>query len=251
MQLNAEQIAAIEHFDTSLLIEGGAGTGKTTVIAHKIAYALQNNLVIPESILVFSFSSELIDELKKMVADIVQTTVKKPRFTIVHSFCASILRQHSEELGLTPKFAVYNHEEQLSVLSEILYGMPELDENYQNPKKIQEMIRKLKNDLIDFDVYSKNRKDDIFDAEFNDIYEAYQYHLVKHDAVDLDDLVLLTVKLFKNCPDILTNYRDRPRTGPRLFVLSASYCPSIFLMKLLSHFLERFKTRVCAIAYFS
>lgn len=211
--LNSEQKQAVQYPNGPLLILAGAGSGKTRVLTRKIAYQLSQG-VEPPSILAVTFTNKASKEMKLRIQDIVGETLAKGLWVgTFHSVCGKILRrditQYQTETGRrwTQNFVIYDETESMAAVKAAI-AEQNLDPKLYIPKTIRYMISDLKNNMIDAYQYASQAKD--FRAEnLALIYDAYESIMVRNNALDFDDLLMITVKLLQSQPKVLDTYHDQ------------------------------------------
>jgi len=236
-QLNPQQRAAVEAVDGPVLILAGAGSGKTRVITHRIAYLIQQRGVAPDSILAVTFTNKAAAEMAERVEKLIgHTTLAKPLVATFHSFCVRVLRRDIEALrvnneGLTRTFAIYDEADQQAVVKAAMRRMG-LDDKQLTPRTVLSKISWAKNHMIDPQEYYLSSSDPTSERVAH-IYEAYKKELRKANALDFDDLLLEAVRLFKSSAEVRERYNRRYR-----YLLIDEYQdtnrPQYELMKLLA-----------------
>ena len=205
-KMNDMQKKAVFHTEGPLLILAGAGSGKTTVLVNRIAYILDMGLCQPWQILAITFTNKAAGELKDRIASVVDYGAQDIWASTFHSTCARILRRYGDRIGYTSHFTVYDTDDQRRLMKEILKKLG-VDEKILPHRTVLAEISRAKDkmqgpkDLKSTDTYN-SRLNMISDA-----YEMYQQRLKTSDAMDFDDLLCNTVKLFRECPDVLEMYQ--------------------------------------------
>lgn len=205
--LNPMQKEAVQHVEGPLLILAGAGSGKTRVLIHRIAYLIFEKKVDPNNILALTFTNKAADEMKKRLADLIGPDGRKVWTSTFHSMCVRILRKEIQNLEYNQNFVIYDSQDQLTVVKNILKER-NLDEKKHPPKQIIDKISNYKNQLIGPGESSKFALS-YFDEIVTDIYKEYQTKLFNFSALDFDDLIMLLVRLFREKPEILDKYQER------------------------------------------
>lgn len=236
-QLNPRQREAVEAVDGPVLILAGAGSGKTRVITHRIAYLIQQRGVAPDSILAVTFTNKASAEMAERVEKLIgHATLAKPLVATFHSFCVRLLRRDIEALrvnneGLTKSFAIYDEADQQAVVKAAMRRMG-LDDKQLTPRVVLSKISWAKNHMIDPQEYYLNSSDPTSERVAH-IFEAYRKDLRKANALDFDDLLLEAVRLLKSSSDVRVRYNRRYR-----YLLIDEYQdtnrPQYELMKLLA-----------------
>ncbi|MCL4378114.1 MAG: exodeoxyribonuclease V subunit gamma [Actinobacteria bacterium] len=206
-ELNTQQLKAVLDSENSLLIFAGAGSGKTRVLTYKIAYLIREKGVDPFKILAITFTNKAANEMKKRVISLVGSVGQYMWVSTFHSFCARLLRREISRLGYSEKFLIYDSDDSLKLISRCVADAG-YDVKTVSPKSVQETISASKNKLKDHEGFIKKAFDP-FEKIVAQIFPRYQNELIKADALDFDDLLLLTVKLFKDYPDIRKKYQDQ------------------------------------------
>ncbi len=208
--LNPVQRQAVQHAEGPLLLLSGAGSGKTRVITHRIAYLLRHHRVSLFNILAVTFTNKAAGEMKSRLEGLVgEETTKLIWVSTFHASCARILRRDIERLGFSRSFTIYDTVDQLAVIKEILKNL-QMREEMNNPKAVLSQISKAKNDFVTPDEFMQTA-DGYFEENIAKIYPLYQDYLRENNSLDFDDLIGLTVKLFNSCPDVLDYYRNKFR----------------------------------------
>jgi len=203
--LNPEQLRAVEYVGGPELIFAGAGSGKTKVLAHKVAYLIENKVVAPQNILAVTFTNKAAQELRARVGTYVG---KKAAFVNVgtfHAICARLLRREIGHLGYSPTFTIYDEHDQLSLVKKVI-SEASVVLNGVTPKTIHSRISYLKNHLLTPEEFAP-RPGVPADKLVKFIYPLYQQALVRADALDFDDLLILPLRIFNEQPKVLAKYR--------------------------------------------
>jgi DNA helicase II / ATP-dependent DNA helicase PcrA len=212
--LNKKQQEAVEIKEAPVLVIAGAGSGKTKVLTHRIAYLIFQNKVNPGNILAVTFTNKAAQEMKDRVEflskDISGSKIIKGLWMgTFHAICARILRQEIETLGYDKNFVIYDKADQLSQIRRCL-NILNLDSKKYSPNVISSIIDKAKNNLEDVELFEYNAVS-YFKKIIVKIYQQYQKELFENNALDFGDLILLTVKLLRERPEILENYQNKFR----------------------------------------
>ncbi len=244
--LNPEQRSAVEAPEGPLLILAGAGSGKTRVITHRIAWLIQEKNIAPDSILAVTFTNKAAGEMAERVNQLLgHSTLAKPLISTFHSFCVRILRRDVEALkvgdkGLTRAFTIFDENDQSGLVKQIMKRMG-LDTKQLTPRTVLSRISWAKNHMVDPQDYFLGSKDPSSERVAH-IFKAYQDELRKNNAMDFDDLLLEAVRLLKSSAEVRERYQRRYQ-----YVLVDEYQdtnrPQYELMKLLAG--ER--KNVCAV----
>jgi DNA helicase II / ATP-dependent DNA helicase PcrA len=235
--LNPEQRAAVEAAEGPLLILAGAGSGKTRVITHRIAWLIQEKNVAPDSILAVTFTNKAAGEMAERVNQLLgHSSLAKPLISTFHSFCVRVLRRDVEALkvgdkGLTRSFTIFDENDQQGIVKQIMKRMG-LDTKQLTPRTVLSRISWAKNHMVDPQDYFLSSKDPASERVAH-IFKAYQVELLKNNAMDFDDLLLEAARLLKVSKEVRERYQRRYQ-----YVLVDEYQdtnrPQYELMKLLA-----------------
>jgi DNA helicase-2/ATP-dependent DNA helicase PcrA len=212
--LNERQQEAVKVKEAPTLVIAGAGSGKTKVLTHRIAYLIFQKKINPGNILAVTFTNKAAQEMKDRIEfiskDISDRNIMKGLWMgTFHSICARILRQEIDVLGYDKNFVIYDKGDQLSMIRRCLNTL-DLDSKKYSPNIISSIIDKAKNYLEDPELFEYNALN-YFKKIVAKVYTQYQEELFENNALDFNDLILLTVKLFKDRPEILENYQNKFR----------------------------------------
>jgi DNA helicase-2/ATP-dependent DNA helicase PcrA len=205
--LNPEQQNAVKATDGPLLLMAGAGSGKTRVLTHRIGYLIVEKRVNPYNILALTFTNKAAREMRDRIRKMMGGTAEEIWISTFHSMCVRILRRDIDRIGFNRNFTILDTTDQLSVVKGILKEK-NLDPKKFDPRAILGSISSAKNELID-PVEFKKTANDYFEKIVCDVYEEYQKRLHKNQALDFDDLIMLTINLFKRVPDVLVYYQRK------------------------------------------
>ncbi|NNN36898.1 DNA helicase PcrA [Streptomyces sp. S3(2020)] len=207
--LNENQRAAVVHSDTPLLIVAGAGSGKTRVLTHRIAYLLAERNVHPGQILAITFTNKAAGEMKERVEQLVGPRANAMWVMTFHSACVRILRRESKKLGFTSSFSIYDAADSKRLMALVCRDL-DLDPKRFPPKSFSAKISNLKNELIDEEDFAAQATDG-FEKTLAQAYAMYQSRLREANALDFDDLIMTTVNLLRAFPDVAEHYHRRFR----------------------------------------
>lgn len=208
--LNKEQREAVVTTQGPLLILAGAGSGKTKTLTTRIAYLLQEENVSSHEILAITFTNKAAGEMKERIIDLVGFLGERIWAGTFHSMCLRILRMEIEEVGYKPNFVIYDESDQQTLLKQILKEQ-NLDEKKFPPRLLANTISNFKNELLDPQSARKYINGDFIMEKNVEIYDIYQERLKQNNAVDFDDIIMLTVQLFERNAEILAKYQSRFR----------------------------------------
>ena len=203
------QREAVQHTEGPLLILSGAGSGKTRVITHRVAYLIKHHRVSPFRILAVTFTNKAANEMKERLDRLLGEGMSKNLWvSTFHSTCARILRRDIEHLdGFTSNFTIYDKSEQVTVVKDILRQFG-LDDKMYNPRTIHDLICSAKNKYIKPSNYADSA-DGFYEKIVAQVYPLYQDTLRKNNALDFDDLLNFTVELFRKYPAVLEYYQNK------------------------------------------
>ncbi|MFE2036396.1 ATP-dependent DNA helicase [Streptomyces scopuliridis] len=207
--LNEEQRAAVAHTGSPLLIVAGAGSGKTRVLTHRIAYLLGSRSVHPGQILAITFTNKAAGEMKERVGQLVGPRANAMWVMTFHSACVRILRRESKRLGFTSSFSIYDAADSKRLMALVCRDL-DLDPKRYPPKSFSAKISNLKNELIDEETFADQATDG-FEKILAEAYRMYQARLREANALDFDDIIMTTVHLLQAFPDVAEHYRRRFR----------------------------------------
>ncbi|MBI1938766.1 MAG: UvrD-helicase domain-containing protein [Ignavibacteriales bacterium] len=205
--LNQEQLKAVEYNAGPHMIVAGAGSGKTRVLTYKIAYLIENGLE-PEAILALTFTNKAAKEMKDRIKSLVGKKAEEIWMGTFHSIFARILRVEAANLKYRSNFSIYDREDSVSLVNNILQN---LNINLENltPNGVQHKISNLKNQMIYPEDFEKTMTATLADKKFLEIYTEYNKRLFENNAMDFDDLLLKPIELFMNNPKILGKYKKQ------------------------------------------
>jgi len=204
--LNDKQQEAVLTTEGPVLILAGAGSGKTTALTHRIAYLVTEKKVSPQSIMAVTFTNKAADEMRERVEGLVGQSLS-PTLGTFHSICAKILRIDGRYLGFEPHFTIYDYADQQSLVKDVMEDLA-IDSKQFAPKAVLAHISGAKNELLGPKEY-EDRVSDFFQGVVAKIYPKYQEALEKSQAMDFDDLIMRTVQLFREFPEVLKKYQER------------------------------------------
>lgn len=205
--LNKEQQEAVKHTDGPLLIMAGAGSGKTRVLTHRIAYLMGEKDVAAQNILAITFTNKAAREMKSRVSQLVGPQGYYMWVSTFHSMCVRILRRDIEKIGYSNNFTILDSSDQLSAVKQVLRNL-NIDMKQFEPRAMLNKISGLKNELITPQEYS-DKAGNFYDRQVSQVYVAYQKMLKKNQSLDFDDLIMETIHLFKRVPEVLEYYQRR------------------------------------------
>jgi len=206
-ELNPAQREAVEAIAGPVLILAGPGSGKTRVIAHRIAYLIKVCGVSPRRIMAVTFTNKAAREMVARLQRLVRGSVKDLTLVTFHAICARILRIDGKATGVDPGFVIYDEEDQLSLLKRAMQET-DIDPKQYTPRAIAAKIGAAKSHMLTPEDYLQRGRS-YFEEISGRVYERYQQLLTQSNALDFDDLLMKVVQLFKNTPEILARYQER------------------------------------------
>ncbi|WP_058486569.1 DNA helicase PcrA [Defluviitalea phaphyphila] len=206
--LNPKQKEAVLQTKGPVLILAGAGSGKTRVLTHRIAYLIEKENVLPWKILAITFTNKAAKEMRERVNALVGEMAEEIWVSTFHSACVRILRKDIDKLGYNRSFTIYDTADQKNIIKECLKELNYNEKNYPI-NNVLGTISNQKNELIGPEEFYKNSKGDFRKEKLANIYEMYQKKLESNNALDFDDIIFKTVELFLYHPDILEYYQNR------------------------------------------
>ena len=207
--LNKEQEEAVLHVDGPLLILAGAGSGKTRVLTHRIAYLIEEQQVKPWNIMAITFTNKAAEEMRERVDKIVGFGSDSVWVATFHSTCVRMLRRFIDRIGYENNFTIYDTDDQKTLIKEVC-KMLDIDTKLHKDRFLMSAISSAKNEMISPEQYEREASD-WSQRTVAQVYATYQEKLKKNNALDFDDLLVKTVELFERCPDVLENFQERFR----------------------------------------
>jgi DNA helicase-2/ATP-dependent DNA helicase PcrA len=207
--LNPQQRAAVVHEGGPLLIVAGAGSGKTRVLAHRIAYLLAERHVAPRQILAITFTNKAAGEMKTRVEALTGAQARSMWLMTFHSACVRILRREADRFGYPSSFSIYDQADSQRLMALVCREL-ELDAKQHPPKAMLNQVSNLKNELIDYESAAA-KASGYREKALAQAYAEYQRRLVAAGAMDFDDLIMVTVHLLQAFPQVAAEYRSRFR----------------------------------------
>lgn len=208
--LNDMQQMAVFHTEGPLLILAGAGSGKTRVLTHRIAYLMEEKHVSPYNIMAITFTNKAAAEMRNRVNKIVGFGAEQVWVSTFHSACVRILRRYIDRIGYSTDFTIYDTDDQKRLMKNVIKDL-NLDSKIYKENGMLNKISDFKNKLMTTGDVSSMAKRDFRMLNVSKIYDNYQEALKNNNALDFDDLIMKTVQLFTKCPEVLEGYQDRLR----------------------------------------
>ena len=210
-KLNPAQREAVENTEGPVLILAGAGSGKTRVLTTRIGYLMEDKNVKAENILAITFTNKAANEMRERVEETLEgTDTKEMWITTFHSCCVRILRKSINKIGYNRSFVIYDSPDQITLIKDCMRELDISDKAF-DPKYVLSCISNAKDKLYSPKKYMQLNEGDISKTKIGEIYALYQDRLKRNSALDFDDLIMKTVELFNECPDILDFYRNKFR----------------------------------------
>lgn len=208
--LNPMQQEAVFHTEGPLLVLAGAGSGKTRVLTHRIAYLIEEKQVKPWNIMAITFTNKAAAEMRERVDQIVGFGSESIWVSTFHSSCVRILRRHIEYLGYSTNFTIYDGDDQKTLMKQVFKKL-DVDTKQFKERAVLSRISSAKDEMITPEEFELNVGGDFREKKIAQIYKEYQKELKKNNALDFDDLILKTVELFQNVPEVLDYYQEKFR----------------------------------------
>lgn len=205
--LNNKQQEAVRKTEGPLLIMAGAGSGKTRVLTHRIAYLLDEKNVSPRNILAITFTNKAAREMKDRVGRLIGPEADKIWVSTFHSMCVRILRRDVDRIGINRNFSILDSGDQLTVIKNVLKEK-NIDPKKFEPRAMLGAISSAKNSLITPEQYEKE-VGNFYEKQVAAVYHGYQRTLMKNQSFDFDDLIMQTIRLFERVPEVLEYYQHR------------------------------------------
>lgn len=208
--LNDRQKEAVLYGEGPLLILAGAGSGKTRVLTHRIAYLIEERGVLPYNILAITFTNKAANEMKERVKSLIGDKLDDLWIGTFHSICVRILRRYIDRLGYSSSFVIYDSYDQKTVVKECIKEL-NLDRETYKERSILSTISSLKNTMVTPDEYINENYNSFYNRNVGEIYALYEKKLKSNNGLDFDDLILKAIELLKNNSDVLEYYQRKFR----------------------------------------
>src|SRR5690606_28778291 len=196
----------VAHADGPLLVIAGAGSGKARVLTYRIAYLLESGKALPSQILAVTFTNKAAQEMKGRLRQLVGPIADSLWVGTFHATCVQILRRHADRIGYKRHFLIFDTSDQIAAMKETLKEL-NVDQRNFDPRAVLSTISAAKNELVDWRTYQE-RASDFWERNVGRFYEHYQKKLEANSAMDFDDLLGQTVRLFREHPDVLEEYQE-------------------------------------------
>lgn len=206
--LNDKQYEAVTNTEGPCLVIAGAGSGKTKVLTHKIAYLMGEKDVKPWDILAITFTNKAANEMKSRVENLVGDVARDMWIGTFHSICVRILRKQIDRIGFDTSFVIFDTSDQKTLIKQIIKAQ-NLDDKLYTDKSVLYEISNAKNEMLEPDQYMAKYKNDFRKEKIAEIYEIYQKRLKENNAIDFDDIINFVIKILLDNPDLLEYYSNR------------------------------------------
>ena len=206
--LNNKQYEAVVNTEGPSLVIAGAGSGKTKVLTHKIAYLMGEKNVSPWNILAITFTNKAANEMKERVEGLVGEVAKDMWIGTFHSICVRILRRYIDRIGFDHSFIIFDTSDQRTLIKECLKEL-KIDDKMFTDRSVQFEISNAKNDMLEPDQYTARANGDYRKEKISTIYQLYQKRLKENNAIDFDDIINFTIKILGENPDVLEYYGEK------------------------------------------
>ena len=207
-ELNDKQYEAVVNTKGPCLVMAGAGSGKTKVLTHKIAYIMQEENAKPWDILAITFTNKAANEMKERIANLVGDNVKDMWVGTFHSICVRILRRFIDRIGFDTSFIIFDTSDQKTLIKNCLKDLA-IDDKLFNERSVQSEISNAKNDMLEPFQYTAKAMGDYRKEKIATVYELYQKRLKENNAIDFDDIINYTIKILMENPDVLEYYSNK------------------------------------------
>ena len=207
-ELNEKQYEAVINTDGPCLVIAGAGSGKTKVLTHKIAYILENKDIKPWNILAITFTNKAANEMKQRVETLVGDIAQDMWIGTFHSICVKILRRFIDRLGFDRSFVIFDSSDQRALVKECLKTL-NIDDKTFSDRAVLAEISNAKNEMLEPTAYSLRTNGDFRKQKISEVYDLYQRRLKENNALDFDDIINFTIKILMENPDVLEHYSEQ------------------------------------------
>ncbi len=206
--LNDMQKEAVLSTSGPCLVIAGAGSGKTKVLTHKIAYLMQEKDIKPWNILAITFTNKAANEMKERVEKLVGEVAKDMWIGTFHSICVRILRRYIDRIGFTSSFVIFDSSDQRTLVKQCLKQL-NIDDKMFTDRAVLAEISNAKNEMLEPDMYKLRTNNEIRKETIAQVYEMYQKRLRENNAIDFDDIINYTIRILSENPDVLEYYTDK------------------------------------------
>lgn len=206
--LNDKQKEAVEYGEGPLLILAGAGSGKTRVLTHRIAYLIEKRGIFPGNILAITFTNKAANEMKERISNLLENNVEDIWMGTFHSICVRILRRDIDKIGYDRSFSIYDRDDQITLMKECIKEL-NINKDMFKERSVLAKISELKDQMVEPDTYINQNYTDYFSRNVGELYALYEKKLKAYNALDFDDLILKTLELFNRSPEVLDYYQRK------------------------------------------
>ena len=207
-ELNDKQCEAVINTEGPCLVIAGAGSGKTKVLTHKIAYILQEKNIKPWEIIAITFTNKAANEMKERIAKLIGDDIRDMWVGTFHSICVKILRRFIDRIGFDSSFIIFDTSDQKTLIKNCLKDL-NIDDKLFSEKSVQSEISNAKNQMLEPSQYTARANGDFRKEKIAIIYELYQKRLKENNAIDFDDIINFTIKILMENPDVLEYYSNK------------------------------------------
>lgn len=206
--LNEQQRQGVLTTEGPVLLLAGAGSGKTRVLTHRVAYLIEEKNVNPYNILAITFTNKAAAEMRERVDRLVGIDANGAMIMTFHAACIRILRRYIERIGYMNGFTIYDTDDQKTIMRQVLKKL-DLDPKFYKDRSVLSQISSAKDELISPDEFELAAGSDYHKRKIAEVYREYQKQLKSNNALDFDDIICKTVELFGSCPEVLDYYSER------------------------------------------
>ena len=206
--LNDKQYEAVVTTEGPCLVIAGAGSGKTKVLTHKIAYLIGEKGAKPWDILAITFTNKAANEMKQRITDLIGDDAKDIWMGTFHSICVRILRRFIDRIGFESSFIIFDTSDQKTLIKGCMKDLG-IDDKLLNDRAIQSEISNVKNEMLEPEQYAVRAKGDFRKEKISSVYTLYQKRLKENNAIDFDDIINYTIKILMENPDVLEYYSNK------------------------------------------
>ena len=206
--LNNKQKEAVENVQGPCLVIAGAGSGKTKVLTHKIAYLMQDKKVNPWNILAITFTNKAANEMKQRIESLVGDQAADIWMGTFHSICVKILRKYIDRIGYDNSFIIFDTSDQRTLIKECIKEL-KVDDKLFTDRSVLSEISNAKNEMLEPQAYMAKYSNDFRKETIGEIYNLYQRRLKENNALDFDDIINFCIKILTQNPDVLDYYTDK------------------------------------------
>lgn len=206
--LNDKQYEAVVNTEGPCLVIAGAGSGKTKVLTHKIAYLMGEKNILPWNILAITFTNKAAKEMKERIELLVGDAAKDMWVGTFHSICVRILRKFIDRVGFDSSFIIFDSSDQKTMIKQILKDL-QLDDKIFTDRSVMSEISNAKNEMLEPDIYAVKAHGDFRKEKIAEVYERYQKRLKENNAIDFDDIINYIIKILIENPDVLQYYSNK------------------------------------------